>query len=57
MQKNTPWTEVVAKFVKPLLPTPEIRGSNPVVGNFDILLTVFKRQNKGRRGRECPEFF
>ena len=57
MQKNTPWTEVVAKFVKPLLPTPEIRGSNPVVGNSDILSTVFKRQNKGRRGRECPEFF
>ena len=34
---------VVAHLLEQLLPRPEIRGSNPVIGKFYILLTVLKR--------------
>ena len=33
---------VVAQLVERSLPTPEIRGSNPAIGKFNPLLTVFK---------------
>ena len=44
---------VVAQLVKQLLPTPEVRGSNPANGSLYIeylLSTVLKRQNKVKRG-------
>ena len=37
---------VVAQIVEQLLPTPEIHGSNPVIGNICLLSTVLKRRNK-----------
>ena len=35
------WAEVVAQLVDPSSPTPEIRGSNPVVGKFYLLLLLY----------------
>ena len=35
---------VVGHLVEQSPPTPEIRGSNPVIGNFHLVLTVLKRQ-------------
>ena len=53
---------VVAQLVEQLLPTPEVRGSNPVIGKLlyptfiCLLSTVLKRQNKEKRGRERSIF-
>ena len=45
------WAVVVAQLVEWLLPIPEVRGSNPVIGNFYIYIEhlftvncVLKRQ-------------
>ena len=42
------WAVVVAQLVERLLPTPEVHGSNPVIGKIYIehflLSTVYKRQ-------------
>ena len=35
--------EVVAQLVEWSLPTPEIHGTNPVIGNYFLLSTVFKK--------------
>ena len=50
----------VAQLVERSLPTPEVRGSNPVIGknlftlNICLLSTVYwKHGNKEKRGREC----
>ena len=34
------WVVVVAQLVERLLPTPDIRRSNPVIGKFYLLPTV-----------------
>ena len=44
---------VVAHSVERLLTTPEIGGSNPVIGKFYLLSNVLK---KTKRGREWPIF-
>ena len=54
------WAVVVAHWIKPLLPTPEARVSNPVIVNFLYrtfvyrLSIVVKRRKWGWRGREWP---
>ena len=55
------WEVVVAQLVERLLPTQEVRGSNPVIGkNLFIYLfsvnCVLKRRKKEKRGREWPIF-
>ena len=49
---------VVAQLVERLLLTPEVRGSNPVIGKFYIehyfLSTVLKRRKYRKSGREWP---
>ena len=44
------WTKVVAQLVERLLPTQEIRNSNPV--EFYLLSTVLKRRKSIKRGGE-----
>ena len=48
--------EIVAQLAERLLPTPEVRGSNPVIDeifeNNYLLSTVLKRQKLRKRGRE-----
>ena len=39
-------------MVERWLPTPEIHGSNPVIGKCYVLSTVLKRRNWRKRGRE-----
>ena len=50
------WAVIVAQLAEWLLPTPEVRGSNPVIGKMYIghclLSTVLKRQKCRKRGRE-----
>ena len=48
----------MAKFVKRLLPTPEVRGSNPFNGKLYItfLLTTVLKGRKEKRGRDRPNF-
>ena len=45
---TTFWAVVVAKLVERLLPTPEVRALNPVIGKIfidhSLLSTVLKRQ-------------
>ena len=43
---NVAGAGVVTQLVERLLPTPEVRGSNPVIVKFDIffLSTVLKRR-------------
>ena len=49
---------VVAQLVERLLPTPEVRGSNPVTGNIYVHYQLYwKDENKEKRGREWPNFF
>ena len=50
---------VVAQFVERSLPTPEIRGLNPVIGKFYLLSTVFKKlywknENKEKEAGKGP---
>ena len=59
----TAWAVVVVQLVERSLPTPEVRGSNPVIGKIYIeqLLTVNcvlveKTKIKQKRGREWPIF-
>ena len=54
----------MAQLVERLLPIPEVRDLNPVIGknllisNICILSTVYwKDENKRKRGREWPIFF
>ena len=43
----------MAQLVEPSLPTPEIEGSNPVIGNiYMYYLLYWKDENKEKRGRE-----
>ena len=55
------WAVVVAQLVKRLLPIPEVRSSNPVIGknlfilNICLLSTVFwKDENKEKEDRNGP---
>ena len=50
------WAVVVAKLVERSLPTPEVRGSNPVIGEIVYCQLNRKDENK-KRGREWPIFF
>ena len=54
------WAVVVAQLVERLLPTPEVRSLNPVIGkNFNehcLLSTVLRRRKWRKRGREWPIF-
>ena len=43
---------VVAQLVERLLPKPEIRGSNPVIGKIYLDYQLYKKTKKGKRGRE-----
>ena len=48
------WAVVVAQLVERSLPTQEILGSNPIIGNsFTIkcIKTVLKRRKLSKRGR------
>ena len=45
---------VVAQLVEWQLPTPESRGSNPVIGQFYLLSTVSKDENKIKEAVICP---
>ena len=51
----------MAQLVEQLLLTPEIRGSNPVIGKFFYywlyLNLYWKDENKEKRGREMPIYF
>ena len=51
---------VVAQLVERLLPIPEVRGSNPVIGKiywtFVYCQLYWKDENKEKRGREWPIF-
>ena len=47
---------VVAQFVERSLPTPEIHGSNPVIGKIYIYSTLVKRRKWRKWGREWPIF-
>ena len=40
------WAVVVTQLAEQMLPTPEVRGSNPVIY---LLSTVFKDKNKEKR--------
>ena len=59
---NTPnWAVVVAQLVERLLPIPDVRGSNPVIGknlfilNICLLLTVYwKDENKEKEAGIGP---
>ena len=42
-----------AQLVEWLLLTPEIRGSNPVIGKF-YLQSVLKRRKKKKEAGNCP---
>ena len=55
---------VVAKLVERLLPIPEVRGLNPVIGknlfilNIRLLSTVdWKDENKEKEARDGPLYF
>ena len=54
------WAVVVAQLVKRSLPTPEVRGLNPVNGKFLYrafvyrLPIVLKRRKQIKRGQEWP---
>ena len=43
---------VVAQLVERSVPTPEIRGSNPVIGKLYLLSTVSMRLKLNKRGRD-----
>ena len=43
-------------MVERSLPTPEIRGSNPIIGKFDLPIVHLNRKdkNKVKEARNCP---
>ena len=43
-------------WLSQLPPTPEICGSNPIIGDLCLLSTVLKLQNKDESGRDWPHF-
>ena len=49
-----------AQLVERSLPTPEVRGLNPVIGKiyiFNIYCQLYRKdENKWKRGREWPIF-
>ena len=47
---------VVAQLVERSVPTPEIRGSNPVIGKLYLLSTVSMRLKLNKRGRDWTYF-
>ena len=48
---------VVAQLVEQSLPTPEVRGSNPVIGKIYMYYQLYwKDEIKEKRGRERPNF-
>ena len=52
---STPWAVVVAWLVERSLPTPEVRGSNPGIGEILFiysLSTVLKGRKQRKRGRK-----
>ena len=54
---STVWAVVVVQLVERSLPTPEVCGSNRVIGKFYTshnLLTVLKRRKWRKRGRVWP---
>ena len=50
----TSWQWLWCNLVERLLTTNEIRGSNPVIGNFYLLWTVLKRRNNEKEARNVP---
>ena len=50
------WAVVVAKLVERSLPTPEVRGSNPVIGEIVYCQLNRKDENKKEAGNG-PYFF
>ena len=56
MQKDGQW--FVAQLVERSLPTPEVRSSNPVIGEIFLqhclLSTALKRQNKEKEAGNGP---
>ena len=44
--KFFPWAVVLALLVQQSLPTPEIRGSTPVIANFILQSTVLNNPNR-----------
>ena len=56
------WAVVVVQLVERLLPTPEVHGSNPVIGKFlywtfnclPTVICVEKTKIKKKRGRNGP---
>ena len=55
--KIEPREVVVAQLVERSLPTPEVRGSNPVIGKIYMYNQLYgKDENKEKRGRERPNF-
>ena len=46
----------VAQLVEGSLPTTEIRGLNPVVGDFHFLSTVLKHENKDIEALKARQF-
>ena len=59
-KKATNRAVVVAQLVEQLLPTPKVRGSNPVIGKIywtSVYCQLYwKDENKLKRGREWPIF-
>ena len=57
------WAVVVAQLVERSLPTPEIHGSIPVIGNFlfrtfvNLLPNVLKRQKEKKKRSGMAHFF
>ena len=53
---DTYWAVVVAQFVKRSLPTPEVRGSNQVIGEVLFIINCIEKTKikKRKRDREWP---
>ena len=48
---------VVAQLVERSLPTPEIRGSNPNIGKFDLPIVHLNRKTKIKKKRSEMSIF
>ena len=55
------WAVVVAELVERLLPIPEVRGSNPVIGKIYIehlfIFNCVEGTKFRKRGRKWPVFY
>ena len=51
------WEVVVAQLVERSLPTPEVRGSNPVISKIYMYHQLYwKDENKEKKAGKCPIF-